>query len=96
MISIDKIKKIISKNYYITGATIGFLIGAFPFVQPFTFKLNDLILFIPRQITLSDYFSFEEALILTPILSASLYTLLGLFIAFLLRKTKSGKKTKKK
>ncbi len=91
MIDINKIKNFFGKNYYVTGATIGFLIGIFPYVQSFTFSLNDIILFIPRKITMSDYFSFEEALIMTPIITILLYAFLGLFIAFLFRKVKSEK-----
>jgi len=95
MINMKQIKNFLGKNYYATGAIIGFLIGIFPMFLILIDKfilLSDLLLYIPRRITMSDYFSFEEGLVLTPILTISLYTFLGLFIAFLFKKLKPPKK----
>lgn len=91
-----------NKNYeYALGTIIGFLIGIFPFVQSFTHNLNDILLFIPRQII---YALFKDCIlcsviftgIILIVISILLYTLLGLFITFLFRKIKSSEKTNKK
>ncbi len=97
----NSIKIFFNKNYeYVLGSTIGFLIGIFPFVQSFAHNLNGILLFIPRQII---YTIFKDCIlcsviftgIVLIIVSILLYTLLGLFIAFLFRKIKHNKKPRK-
>jgi len=97
----NNIKIFFNKNYeYVLGSIIGFLIGIFPFVQSVAHNLNDILLFIPRQII---YTIFKDCVLCSVIftgivlivISILLYSLLGLFIAFLFRKLKSNKKTEK-
>jgi len=99
---LNKIKEFIKKNRgYFLGGIIGLLVALFPITQLFTSKfakLNSIILYIPNKITdlIISCVLCTESLILNFILLILFYTLLGLFIAFLLRKTKSGKKTTRK
>ena len=101
MINIKKIKNFIKENRdYFFGGLIGFVVALFPITQLFTFKfakLNHLILYIPNKITeyIINCILCTEALILNFILLILVYTFLGLFIAFLLRKIKSSKKPRK-
>ena len=101
MIDRNKIKKFLIRNSdYTIGVVIGFLISVFPLNQLFTSKLvvlNDVILYIPRKIAASMYNCLlcDEYLNTVPILLLLIYPLVGLFIAFLLRKAKSVKKPRK-
>ena len=98
---LNKIKEVIKKKRsYFLGGIIGLLVALFPLTQLFTSKfakLNSLILYIPNKITdlIISCVLCTESLILNFILLILFYTLLGLFIAFLLRKIKSNKNTKK-
>lgn len=98
----SSIKIFFDKNYdYMWGVVIGFLVSIFPLNQLFTSKLtmlNDAILYIPRKIAtlMYDCLLCDKYLNTVPILLLLIYPLLGLFIAFLLRKIKPNKKTKKK
>ena len=88
------------KSYYAIGTIGGIFIGILPMFLILIDKfilLSDLLLYIPRKIAfiLCGGFFCGAGLILTPILSIFLYTLLGLLIAFLFRKIKSSKKTEK-
>ncbi|MBI2651118.1 hypothetical protein HYX01_01480 [Candidatus Woesearchaeota archaeon] len=78
-------------KYYIVGGIIGLVISLLPITQLFTSKfaeINFIILYLPRNITafFSSCILCDKSIILNLIVLFLLYPILGVLIAFLLKK----------